>query len=156
LEDLRKAIALLFRRKGRDAMSEKEFVLSASMDLRWFPPREAQKLLQRGLETKLLEANAGVLRTTFDVASVDVPRDFTPTPDLLEVSTPVAEDLFVRIVDAIASGTKSDRRNVIAAVNAIQERMDVELEVAALIAARKAGVDVARFLPEVEARLGLA
>jgi len=137
-------------------MSEKEFVLSASMDLRWFPPREAQKLLQRGLETKLLEANAGVLRTTFDVASVDVPRDFTPTPDLLEVSTPVAEDLFVRIVDAIASGTKSDRRNVIAAVNAIQERMDVELEVAALIAARKAGVDVARFLPEVEARLGLA
>ena len=156
MEDLRKAIALLFRRKGRDAMSEKEFVLSASMDLRWFPPREAQKLLQRGLETKLLEANAGVLRTTFDVASVDVPRDFTPTPDLLEVSTPVAEDLFVRIVDAIASGTKSDRRNVIAAVNAIQERMDVELEVAALIAARKAGVDVARFLPEVEARLGLA
>jgi len=137
-------------------MSEKEFVLSASMDLRWFPPREAQKLLQRGLETKLLEANAGVLRTTFDVASVDVPRDFTPTPDLLEGSTPVSEDLFVRIVDAIASGTKSDRRNVIAAVNAIQERMDVELEVAALIAARKAGVDVARFLPEVEARLGLA
>jgi hypothetical protein len=156
LEDLRKAIALLFRRKGRDAMSEKEFVLSASMDLRWFPPREAQKLLQRGLETKLLEANAGVLRTTFDVASVDVPRDFTPTPDLLEGSTPVAEDLFVKIVDAIVSGTKSDRRNVIAAVNAIQERMDVELEVAALIAARKAGVDVARFLPEVEARLGLA
>jgi len=156
LEDLRNAIALLFRRKGRDAMSEKEFVLSASMDLRWFPPREAQKLLQRGLETKLLEANAGVLRTTFDVASVDVPRDFTPTPDLLEGSTPVAEDLFVKIVDAIASGTKSDRRNVIAAVNAIQERMDVELEVAALIAARKAGVDVARFLPEVEARLGLA
>ncbi|HKZ98072.1 MAG TPA: DUF2240 family protein [Thermoplasmata archaeon] len=156
MEDLRKAIALLFRRKGRDAMSEKEFVLSASMDLRWFPPREAQKLLQRGLETKLLEANAGVLRTTFDVASVDVPRDFTPTPDLLEGSTPVSEDLFVRIVDAIASGTKSDRRNVIAAVNAIQERMDVELEVAALIAARKAGVDVARFLPEVEARLGLA
>lgn len=156
MEDLRKAIALLFRRKGRDAMSEKEFVLSASMDLRWFPPREAQKLLQRGLETKLLEANAGVLRTTFDVASVDVPRDFTPTPDLLEGSTPVAEDLFVKIVDAIVSGTKSDRRNVIAAVNAIQERMDVELEVAALIAARKAGVDVARFLPEVEARLGLA
>jgi len=34
MDDLRNAIALLFRRKGRDELSEKEFVLSASMDLR--------------------------------------------------------------------------------------------------------------------------
>jgi hypothetical protein len=156
LEDLRKAIALLYRRKGRGELSEKEFVLSASMDLRWFPPRDAQRLLQRSVESKLIEANAGVLRPTFDVESVDVPRDFAPTPDILEVSTPVVEDLFVRIVDAIASATKSDRRAVIASVNANQERMDVDVEVAALVAARKAGIDVSAFLREVEARLGLS
>src|SRR3989441_11397846 len=54
MDELRDAIALLFKRKGRDELSEREFVLSASMDLRWFPPRDAQRLLQLGLETKLL------------------------------------------------------------------------------------------------------
>ena len=62
MEELRDAIALLFKRKGRDELSEREFVLSASMDLRWFPPRDAQRLLQIGLETKLLESRDGTIR----------------------------------------------------------------------------------------------
>src|SRR6266436_4863855 len=78
LDELRDAIALLFKRKGRDELSEREFVLSASMDLRWFPPRDAQRLLQIGLETKLLESHEGTIRPGFDVSSVDVPRDSVP------------------------------------------------------------------------------
>ncbi|MGQ0796512.1 MAG: DUF2240 family protein [Methanobacteriota archaeon] len=152
MDELRKAIALLFRRKGRVELSEKEFVLSASMDLRWFPPREAQRLLQSGLEAKLLASEAGVIRPTFDVAAVDVPRDFMPGLSVLD-AVPGGGDLFVRIVDAIASRIGSDRRSVISSVNAVQERMDVELEVAALIAAHRAGVDVGPFLQEVERRL---
>ena len=155
MDDLRNAIALLFKRKGRDELTEREFVLSASMDLRWFPPRDAQRLLQIGLETKLLESHGGNIRPSFDVASVEVPRDFTPTAKVLEVSTPAAEDLFVRIVDALVAATKSDRRAVIATVNAVQERMDVDVEVAALIAARQAGIDVTSFVPAVKARLGM-
>lgn len=154
MDDLRNAIALLFRRKGRGELSEKEFVLSASMDLRWFPPRDAQRLLQRGLDANLLASDAGVIRPTFDVAAVDVPRDFAPGPSALD-APPGPGDLFVRIVDAIAGRSGSDRRSVISSVNAVQERMDVELEVAALIAAHRAGVDVGPFLREVERRLGL-
>ncbi len=154
MDDLRNAIALLFKRKGRDELSEKEFVLSASMDLRWFPPRDAQKLLQLGLETSLLESRAGVIRPTFDLATVDVPRDFTPTPSILGVPTPASEDVFLQIVDAIAAQTGSDRKNAIALVNAAQERFDVEVEVAALIAAREAGVDVGPYLNVVKSRLG--
>ena len=45
-DELRDAIALLFKRKGRDELSEREFVLSASMDMHWFPPRDAQRLLR--------------------------------------------------------------------------------------------------------------
>src|SRR2546426_1122253 len=74
MDELRDAIALLFKRKGRDELSEREFVLSASMDLRWFPPRDAQRLLQLGLETKLLESQSGTIRPAFDVSAVEVPR----------------------------------------------------------------------------------
>jgi hypothetical protein len=155
MDALRDAIALLFKRKGRDELSEREFVLSASMDLRWFPPRDAQRLLQIGLESKLLESHEGTIRPAFDVSTVDVPRDYVPTAEILATSTPVAEDLFVRIIDAIAAKTKMDRKAVIGLVNGIQERMDVEVEVAALIAARQSGVDVAPFLPSVKTRLAM-
>ncbi len=155
MDELRYAIALLFRRKGRDELTEREFVLSASMDLRWFPPRDAQRLLQLGLETKLLESHGGNIRPAFAIDSVEVPRDFVPTAKILEVATPVAEDAFLRLVDAIAAKTKSDRRAAIATVNAVQERLDVDVEVAALVAARQAGIDVAPFLGPVKAHLGL-
>ncbi len=155
MDDLRYAIALLFKRKGRDELTEREFVLSASMDLRWFPPRDAQRLLQLGLETKLLESHGGNIRPAFALDSVDVPRDFVPTPKTLEVASPVTEDVFVRLVDAIVARAKSDRRAVIASINAIQERMDVDVEVAALVAARQAGVDVAPLLGPVKAHLGM-
>jgi hypothetical protein len=153
MEDLRNAIALLFKRKGRDELTEREFVLSASMDLRWFPPRDAQRLLQVGLETKLLESREGTIRPVFDVSTVDVPRDYVPTTAILSTPTPVEENLFVRIVDGIAAKTGTDRKAVIRRVNEIQEKMDVEIEVAALIAARQAGIDVSSFLPAVKARL---
>ena len=156
MDPLRDAIALLFKRKGRDELSEREFVLSASMDLRWFPPRDAQRLLQIGLETKLLEAREGTIRPSFDVSAVEVPRDYVPTAEILATPTPAAEDLFVRIVDAIAAKTKMERKAVIGLVNGIQEKMDVEVEVAALIAARQSGVDVGPFLPAVKSRLRMA
>jgi hypothetical protein len=155
MDELRYAIALLFKRKGLEELSEREFVLSASMDLRWFPPRDAQRLLQLGLETKLLEFHGGNIRPAFDIAAIDVPRDFVPTAGSLEVATPVDKDIFVRLVDAIASWTKSDRRAVIATINAVQEKMDLDLEVAALVAARQAGLDVSAFLAPVKAHLNL-
>jgi len=44
---------------------------------------------------------------------------------------------------------------VIASVNAVQEKLDVEVEVAALVAAHQLGVDVAPFLSAVKSRLGM-
>ncbi len=155
MDDLRYAIALLFKRKGREELTEREFVLSASMDLRWFPPRDAQRLLQLGLETKLLESHGGNIRPAFAIDAVDVPRDFVPTSKTLDVPTPVSEDVFLRIVDALVAHTKSDRRGIIATINAVQEKMDVDIEVAALVAARQAGLDAAGFLAPVKAHLGL-
>ena len=156
MDELRYAIVLLFKRKGHDELTEREFVLSASMDLRWFPPRDAQRLLQLGLETHLLESHGGNIRPAFPIDSVEVPRDFVPTAKTLEVATPASEDVFLRIVDSLVAHTNSDRRSVIASINGVQDRMDVDVEVAALIAARQAGLDVAPYLGPVKARVGLA
>src|SRR5437879_7433512 len=128
MEELSDGTALTARRKGRDELSEREFGLSASMDLRWFPPRDAQRLLQIGLETKLLQLHDGTIRPGFDVSKVEVPRDYVPTTAILSTPTPAEEDLFVRIVDAIATKTGMDRKAVIRRVNEVQEKMDVEVD----------------------------
>src|SRR5207247_6870983 len=104
----------------RDELSEREFVLSASMDLRWFPPRDAQRLLQIGLETKLLESHDGTIRPGFDVSKVEVPRDYVPTTAILSSPTPAEADLFVRIVDGLAAQPGLVRKAVRRLVDAPQ------------------------------------
>ncbi len=126
------------------------------MDLRWFPPRDAQRLLQLGLESKLLESHEGTIRPAFDVATVEVPRDYVPTAAILETPTPTGEGVFLMIVEAMARKTAADRKAIVAIVNGVQERLDVDVEVAALVAARQAGVDITSFVAPVKARLGLA
>ena len=153
MDDLRNAIALLFRRKGSGEMSEREFVLSASMDLRWFPPRDSQRMLTLAIDQDLVTSKGGTLRPAFALDSVEVPHDFVPTSKILDVAAPPSEDVFVALVDALASATNSDRRTSIASINAIQEQMDVQIEVAALVAAYQAGIDVRSFLPLVESKL---
>ncbi len=143
MEELRRAVALLFKRKGKDRLPEKEFVFSASMDLRWFSPKNAQKLLDNAVASGVLRREGGDVEPAFDVASIDVPMDFAPSDDVLR---PPA-----RILARVP--VESEEVELIARVNAIQERMNVTLEVAALLMALERGGEVGDLLDEVESAL---
>ncbi len=149
MEGLKRTISLLFRRKGRERMSEREFVLSASMDLRWFPPKEAQRLLDLSVQKGLVTVVEGGVEPTFDLDAVEVPLNFVPTTEVLQGTG----DLFERILDAIARAAAVPRKDLAARVNGIQDGMGIYVEVAALLAARELEVDVSGFYPEVEARV---
>ncbi|MFQ5919084.1 MAG: DUF2240 family protein [Thermoplasmata archaeon] len=149
MEDLRRTIALLFRRKGRERMSEREFVLSASMDLRWFPPKEAQQLLDLGVKKGLVTLEEGDVEPGFDLAAVEVPLSFVPTAEVLQDPG----DLFDRILDEITRSVSRPKKDLAAQVNAIQRQMGISIEVAALLAGRELAVDLSSFHSEVEALL---
>ncbi|MFQ5553263.1 MAG: DUF2240 family protein [Thermoplasmata archaeon] len=149
MEDLKRTIVLLFGRKGREGMSEREFVLSASMDLRWFPPKEAQRLLDLSVKKGLLTVEEEGVEPTFDLKAVEVPMGFVPTPEILQD----AGDLFDRILDAIVRSTSTPRRELAARINAIQRGMGVTIEVAGLLAGREVGADLASLHAEVEESL---
>jgi hypothetical protein len=150
MEELKRTLALLFRRKGRDRLTEKEFVFSASMDLRWFSPKEAQRLLRLGLEARLLEAEDGELRPTFDVDGMVIPLDFVPSGEVLATPPPSGDDLLASLVAHIVAATGRDRKDVVAKVNEVQEEMDVDVEVAALLGGMAMGADMTSFLDAVE------
>ncbi len=149
MEDLKRTISLLFRRQGRERMSERDFVLSASMDLRWFPPKEAQRLLDLSVQKGLVTVVEGGVEPTFDLGAVEVPLNFVPTTEVLQD----AGDLFERILDAIARAADAPIKDLAARINWIQDGMGIYVEVAALLAAREIEVDVSGFYPEVEARV---
>ena len=75
-EEPETALAALFQMRGRDRITESDFVFDASMKLRWFTPKDAQRLLQIGIDRGLLRASAEDVRATFDVGGVAVPVNY--------------------------------------------------------------------------------
>ena len=47
MDDLRTALAVIFKRKGKDRLTMNEIVMSASMDHHWFDPENAKKQLEQ-------------------------------------------------------------------------------------------------------------
>lgn len=146
--DLETCLALLFKRKGKQILSEKEFVFSASMDFRWFSPKEAQALLEMGLKRGLLERTEGMVKPAFDYKTIEIPVNYRPCKDILKEVEPDVS-LFAQILDAMAASTGQKKRDLVARVNRAQDRLGVDIEVAALAVAKDLGVDISPFLEKV-------
>lgn len=142
MTDLQRSIALLFRRKGKGFLSEKEFVFSASMDLRWFSPKDAQRLLDIGLTGGYLEKKNGSIFPTFDTTSVEVPLDYKPSKEIFEQLPKRQQDIFSEIVDRIVKTKSVPKREVVSKVNKKQELLGIDVEPAVLLVASDYGVCV--------------
>jgi hypothetical protein len=142
MSEVQRSIAVLFRRKGKEVLTEKEFVFSASMDLRWFSPKDAQRLLDAGLTGGHLKKVEGNLLPTFDFSMIDVPIDYKPTVEMLKETTKKrSRDFFSEIVETISKSMSVPKREIVSRVNKKQEVMGIDIEPAALLVACDYGVD---------------
>ena len=151
MEELREALSYLFQRKGKDVLSEKELILSVSMDLGWFSPDEAKQLVNVCLELRLLSRTENGFKPNFDYKALTIPIDFTPSKSILQLES--QEPLLLSIVRTIDKTTGIGRNNLMAEINKKQNTLDVEIEVAAILVAKKYGVDISGFLREAEAEI---
>jgi len=142
MSDLQRSIALLFRRKGKEFLTEKEFVFSASMDLRWFSPKEAQRLLDVGITGGYLQKKNGNIVPTFDTSLIDVPLDYKPGRDIFEHVPRKPQDFFSEIVDKIVKTKSVPKREVVSRVNKKQELLGIDVEPAALLVASDYGLSM--------------
>ncbi len=124
-------------------------MFSASIDLRWFTPREAQKVLDTSLRLNLLSKNDGELVPTFSLEDVDVPMEFKPTSGVLDIHE---ESLFQRIVTKL-SESRLERSELVARINDLQKKYGLEVEVAGLMVGNDLQVDMKEFIPAVEKEL---
>ncbi len=142
MSDLEKSITLLFRRKGKESLTEHEFVSSASFDLRWFSPKDAQRLLDMSLTGGRLKRINGHIVPTFDMSEIDVPLDYKPTRNMLEAPAKKHADLFSEIVERIVKTKAVPKREVVSRVNKKQEMLGIDVEPAALLVASDYGIQV--------------
>ena len=142
MSEIKRSIAVLFRRKGKDFLTEREFVFSASMDLRWFSPKDAQRLLDAGISGGFLQRKNGNIFPTFDCAEIEVPLDYKPTNDIFEQVAKRNQDLFSEIVEKIVKAKSVPKREVVSRVNKKQELLGIDVEPAALLVASDYGLSV--------------
>ncbi|MFC4552085.1 MULTISPECIES: DUF2240 family protein [Halorussus] len=133
---LRSAVAAPFQQKGREQMAESEFVVALSLDRDWFSPDQAERLLDVAAGQGLLAREDGDVVTQFDPADVEIPEEFVPDENILQ-----EQSTFEKVLEKVVSAG-TDKQTAVAEVNQLQGRLGVTIEAAAVVYARRNGVDV--------------
>ena len=145
MSDLTYTVSMPFKRKGKDALKDTEFILALSLDLKWFNPEQAKIILSEAQKSGLLKREGELVRPSFDISSIEIPSGFKPEPVSSE-----KKPIFDRIIERIIAGTKIDKRKVIAMINKKQEDLSkqVEIEISAILVAVENGVIVDDLIDE--------
>jgi len=134
---LRRAVAVPFREKGGEDLSESQFVVALSLDRDWFSPEQAKRLVDVAATEGLIERTDDSVQPTFDPLDVDVPDGFVPEDDVLR-----QRSTFERALDAVVeAGT--EKQAAVAEINRLQSDLELTVEAAAVVYARREGVAVA-------------
>jgi len=151
MSDSEVCTAAFFRSRGKDVVTEKEFSMVVSIDLRWIPAKDAPGL------AKVLEADGcvsikdGYIRPTIDIDSVSVPVTYRPSEELrARAANPVSaektanEDLFEKLID-LATSNGMTIKDFNSECRKTSKTLGIMPAVAGLLILRDRGVDVSSF-----------
>ena len=133
---LRRAVAAPFRQRGVERINESEFVVALSLDRDWFSPDQAQRLVDVATGEGLLDRDGDDIVATFDLGEVAVPDEFVPDESVLQ-----QRSTFERVLDALVDAGV-EKQDAVADINRLQADLGLTIEAAAVLYARREGVDV--------------
>ena len=135
---LRRTVAAPFRQRGVDQLRESEFVVALSLDRDWFSPDQAQRLVDAAVTDGLLERDDEAVTVTFDTGGVTVPDGFVPDESVIQ-----QRSVFERVLGALLDAGV-EKQDAVAGINQLQAELDIAVEAAALLYARRQGVAAER------------
>jgi hypothetical protein len=150
--------AAFFRSIGKDVTTSDEFVMIASLELKWMSPSESKLLLKMLLDRGLLVKKGDFIRPSADLGGIDLPLAYKPSASFMEQlhSKPAAPapkkesapDLF-HVLMGVAKENGIETKDFVPACSRIQKRLDIDIAAAALIVLRDKGVDVSPYIGQV-------
>jgi hypothetical protein len=144
---LRVAVAAPFKGAGTRRMEESRFVVSLSLDRNWFSPDQAKRLIDLAVSEGLLERTEEGLQATFSTDVVEIPEEFSPGEEILTERSP-----FERVLETIVENGV-EKRTAVGRINELQRELGITIEVAAVVFARREGIDVREEIPAVRETL---
>ena len=151
MDELKRTIAFIFNNQGQEALTRKELELEMSITQRWFSGSEAAGLIEIAIREGLLTQGEDGVAPSFDTKGVEIPFDYRPPPRVLGLL--LVKDPFMSIVDRMVESTSLDKRAIMARVNKLQNKLNVTIEVAALLVAKELGVDATEMYPLIQERI---
>ncbi|MEF8789001.1 MAG: DUF2240 family protein [Haloarculaceae archaeon] len=134
---LRVVVAAPFRRNGRERLSENDFIVDLSMKRRWFTPEQAQRVVDVAFSEGLVErGDTDSLVASFDPREVSIPEGFSPDESVVQ-----RRSTFERVLDSLTDAG-FEKQESVAGVNRLQADLEVTVEAAAVLYARRQGLDV--------------
>jgi hypothetical protein len=105
-------VAAPFKHTRKTGMRKNELVYYYALDRKWMSTEQANLLLKRAEEEKLIRQENGVFTPLFDVSSVIIPIGFKPTSAIFEQHDPSQE-----LIARIARAKKMEETDVVAEMN---------------------------------------
>jgi hypothetical protein len=133
---LRRTVAALFQREGRERVEESRFVVALSLDRDWFSADQARRVVDLAASEGLVVRDGDELVARFDPSAVDLPEEFIPEESVLR-----DRSTFERVLDTIVD-SGIEKQEAVGDINAIQADLVVTVEAAAVLYAHRRGLDV--------------
>ncbi len=145
-------ISFLFKRSGKQHLTESELYLPLALELKWFSTQEAHRFVASVVEKKLVIKKDGVLTPAFNVETVQIPVGFTPTKKLFsdENKKETKQNIVDEIVEMISKKTEQDPQQIYDEITKTATEKKILREVAAVFVAQNYAVALEGFLDLVQ------
>ena len=163
--------AAFFRIRGKEFVTEKEFTMCVSLDLKWMSVKEARFLEHVLLRSKAVVLSDGYLKPAADYSDVQVPIAYRPSAELKKMASEYTEkdssgtsapkmkdndaapaDMFPEMVKR-AADNGVDRKKFISECNSTKKALGIEICAAALLVLRDCGTDITGLSDKVYAQI---
>lgn len=106
-------------------------------------------LLDVSVKKGLLVRTEEFLKPNFDIKDIEASLSFRPSKAVLSADKEEVS-IFAQLVQLISDKGGLKKRDAVARINRTQERLGVDVEVAAVLVARDLGIDVTSYLEPVK------
>ncbi|MEM1514039.1 MAG: DUF2240 family protein [Candidatus Thermoplasmatota archaeon] len=147
MDDLKILFAFLFTKKG-DKLKEEDIFNTLSFEMGWMTPKEGKKIIEKGLERNYIKIEENMIKPNFDYKEVEIPLGFKFDENKLREY--YGGDVFSRIIRRIEKKLNIGSKKIMEEIDELSRNMEVYPEIAAILYAKRKGIEIDDFMEEIK------